>query len=226
MCAWLLNICLGYCVALECAVPAFAASALELTSENIATSALRVAQFTNTTGYCYAAVSKAVRPLDVNLYGAAAYEARDLLLQDQRFLPLPMSSADLLRRGDIIVFDRSPSHPYGHISVYQGNETEASDHVAPIMNPQAYGGATVFRLRNDWSVDDTPVAIAPDFRAMNPYLPVRQEEELPLPIISNNQPSFKDKKTSLSHLGRSYGKRAVTRVANTLLHKCMDLLFD
>ncbi len=138
-----------------------------LTRENIASQALQVAQTTQTTGRCYAAVCKALKSLSVNLHGASAYEAKDLLLQDNRFVPLAVSDVDQLELGDIIVFNRSDSHPDGHISVYQGNYTEASDHVSPVTHTKAYGGATVFRLRENYlaAVPMIPIApqVAPDF---------------------------------------------------------------
>lgn len=125
---------------------------MQLSSENIASSALSVAEKTKTTGYCYAAVCRALRPLGVELSGEAAYQAEDLLKKDPRFMPLCIYSVDELRRGDIIVYTRSSSHKYGHISVYEGNYKEASDHIASITHTQAYGGAMVFRLRNDNSI--------------------------------------------------------------------------
>lgn len=205
--------------------PTLAASGAEaLTSENIASSTLRVAQATHTTGYCYAAVSKALRPLDVNLYGGAAYEAKDLLLQDQRFLPLSIASVDYLRRGDIVVFNRSSSHPYGHISVYQGNDTEASDHIAPIARTQPYGGATVFRLRDDWSVDDLPIAVAPDFGPRSQYLADRYEP----PAVPHTEPRVLPvlKSGNINAAGRNYGKLAAVRVTNLLIRRCVNVLFN
>lgn len=121
-----------------------------LDSEHIAASALSVAEATHTSGRCYAAVCRALRPLGVDLHGAAAYQARDLLLKDKRFVPLLVNSVDELRTGDIIVYTRSHTHPYGHISVYEGNYEEASDHISAVTHTQAYGGATVFRLRNEY----------------------------------------------------------------------------
>ncbi len=128
-----------------------------LSSEDIASSALKVAENTRTTGRCYNAVCRALHPLGVELSGAAAYQAEPLLLKDSRFIPLTIFSVDELRRGDIIVYTRSTTHQFGHISVYEGNYQEASDHVSPITHTQAYGGATVFRLRNDSSVQDPRV---------------------------------------------------------------------
>lgn len=126
-----------------------------LNSNAIATRAMKVAQSTRTTGRCYGAVCRALHPLGVNLSGSAAYQARPLLLNDHRFVPLVISNVNQLRRGDIIVYERSSTHPYGHISVYEGDYVEASDHVSPITHTQNYGKATVFRLASENSWENT-----------------------------------------------------------------------
>ena len=131
--------------------PCAAAETIIINSEAIATSAYQTADKTRTTGRCYAAVSRAMSPLGVSLRGAAAYEAEEQLRRDSRFVPLTIYSVDDLKRGDIIVYNRSQSHPYGHIAVYQGNYKEASDHLAPVTHTKNYGGATVFRLVNEYA---------------------------------------------------------------------------
>lgn len=167
--------------ALLCAagMPAFAleAETQYLDSDSIATRSLAVAESMRTSGYCYAGVSKALSPLGVVLTGAAAYEAREQLLVDSRFTPVSTDESVDLRRGDIIVFNKSISHPYGHICVYQGNGQESSDHVSSLSNPDKYGGFTVFRLRSqgyeiagsdahlEW-IAKMPMS-APDFRSSN-----------------------------------------------------------
>ncbi|GEM_PF-3285714 len=141
--------------------------ATALDGQMIAESALAVAERTRTSGRCYAAVTRALEPLGVRLHGGAAYEARDLLMRDPRFEPVSIQSVDQLRLGDIIVYGRSGSHPYGHISVYEGNYEEASDHVSTVTDPGAYGGATVFRLRNETLAGQSPI----NFMAHNEYTP-------------------------------------------------------
>lgn len=147
----------------------------ELSSDEIAERSFSVAESMKTSGYCYAGVSKALAPLGIILTGNAAYQAREQLLADSRFVPVSTDDNSELLRGDIIVFNKSASHPYGHICVYQGNGEESSDHVSSLSNPNAYGGVTVFRLRSDMrsiaSADDQsswtsrmPVS-APDFRS-------------------------------------------------------------
>ncbi len=156
--------------------PASAISAQEegLSSERIAIRSLTVAESMRTSGYCYAGVSKALSPLGVTLTGSAAYQAREQLLVDPRFLQVSMDDSLDLLRGDIIVFNKSATHPYGHICVYQGNGEESSDHVSRLSDPNVYGGVSVFRLRSsdalvasgayrtDWAYS-MPIT-APDFR--------------------------------------------------------------
>ncbi len=124
------------------------ATAQTLTSETIASRAEQVARETRSTGRCYAAIARALKPLSVNLYGESAHQAKDLLLKDTRFVPLVVTDIDELSRGDIIVYQKSQSRPHGHISVYQGQYTEASDHISAVTHTHEYGGATVFRLRD------------------------------------------------------------------------------
>lgn len=150
----------------------------ELDADNIAARSLIVAETMKSSGYCYSGVSKALSPLGVALTGAAAYQARDQLAADARFMPVPVEESVELRRGDILVFDKSVSHPYGHISVYQGNGQESSDHVSRLTTPGAYGGVSIFRLcsarydiasagdRFNWT---SPMPhLAPDFRGAVP----------------------------------------------------------
>lgn len=160
-------------------VPATAANTQvqDLDAETIARRSLSVAESMRTTGYCYAGVSKALSPLGVSLTGEAAYQARELLLVDSRFMAVAMDDSSDLQRGDIVVFNKSVSRPYGHICVYQGNGEESSDHVSQLTTPGAYGGVTVFRLRSgsnniasngEWSEWNYKVPmIAPDFRNSN-----------------------------------------------------------
>ncbi|MBA3857375.1 MAG: hypothetical protein C0507_10750 [Cyanobacteria bacterium PR.3.49] len=174
-------------VALWCSVVPVVAQPVQsqaLDAENIAAKSLSVAQSMKSTGYCYAGVSKALSPLGVVLTGEAAFQARDLLLADSRFTPISLDDNSELQRGDILVFNKSSSRPYGHICVYQGNDQESSDHVSRLTSPEPYGGLTVFRLQSEnariasashgqeWTFR-MPVA-APDFRQPDPSaVPVR-----------------------------------------------------
>ena len=163
-----------------CVAPAAAVTAQvqELDPESIAVRSLSVAEAMKTSGYCYTGVSKALSPLGVTLTGSAAYQAREQLLADSRFMPVATDDSTNLCRGDIIVFNKSESHPYGHICVYQGNGEESSDHVSHLTSPDAYGGVTVFRFRSDQNeiasqsrsewIYKMPVT-APDFHSANTY---------------------------------------------------------
>lgn len=152
-------------------LPSALSAEISLNSEIIALSAHQMAEKTNTTGWCYAAVSRALGPLGVKLTGAAAYEAEEQLRRDGRFVPLIVFNVDDLRRGDIIVYSKSQSHPYGHIAVYEGAYREASDHLSAVTHTKNYGGAVVFRLANEYQNHEYTAlapAPAPDYRA--PYM--------------------------------------------------------
>jgi hypothetical protein len=192
-----------------------------LNSENIASRALRVAESTHSTGHCYAAVSRALQPLGVDLSGEAAYQAQSLLLADRRFAPLYIHSVRELSRGDIVVYTRSSTHPYGHISVYEGNYTEASDHVAPITHTQAYGGATVFRLRSNLS-HEPAIALAPDYSAQ-PAARVRKDS------LPSKQPTERPQTHStrrhffsgvVGSIKREYSAIALRPLERKFLNKC------
>lgn len=166
-CWSLVQLCWIFCIA-----SAFGSSLPfgELNSKNIARNALEVAETTQSSGYCYAAVTKAVRPLGVQLSGASAYMARDLLLTDDRFIAIEALDPSMLRVGDIIVYNATSRHPHGHIAVYEGFGTEASDHISALTSFAEYGGATIFRLKDeqllanqDASANEV-IQIAPDFR--------------------------------------------------------------
>ncbi len=116
-------------------------------AQKIASKAKLIASKTNTIGWCYAAIKKALSAFGIHLEGAAAYLAKEQLSHDSRFLTTTFAS---LQPGDILVHDKSIGHPYGHIAIYLGDEKEASDHVQHLIDGQAYGGTTVFRIK-PWS---------------------------------------------------------------------------
>jgi cell wall-associated NlpC family hydrolase len=96
-------------------------------------------------GYCFRGVKRALNRVGVTLTGTAAYMARTQLAADNRF---QMVSINQLRRGDILVHDRSAAHPYGHIAVYLGNGQEASDHVQHLVLGGRYGKTVAFRPKD------------------------------------------------------------------------------
>jgi len=100
----------------------------------LAARAERIARARNTVGKCYSAVADAV-DLEVArfLTGMSAWMAADQLARRAEFREVRVVGADLLRlpKGAIVVWRKTGASPHGHISVYLGNEREASDHVAP-----------------------------------------------------------------------------------------------
>lgn len=181
-----------------------------LDAESIALRSMSVAETMKSSGYCYAGVSKALAPLGVSLTGNAAYQARDLLIADSRFVPIATDENTDLQRGDIIVYNKSTGHPYGHICVYQGNNQESSDHVSSLTSPSAYGGVTVFRLRtenNNFAIGERPnwnfqmPTSAPDYRnatSLSPQTALANASPSPgdvrLPMLSPRPPVVNPKR--------------------------------
>ena len=95
----------------------------------IARSADRVASTMGTSGYCYRGVKAALRPFGVNLTGGSAYMAADQLANNPRFREIQVSREQLrsLPPGAVVVWNRGPGRPHGHISISLGGGREASD---------------------------------------------------------------------------------------------------
>lgn len=150
----------------------------ELSRQNIARNALIIAETTNSYGYCYAAVTKALRPFGINLQGRSAYMAGPILSKDNRFEALSANIQVALNVGDIVVYNATNAHPHGHIAVYEGYGTEASDHIAALTPYAEYEGATIFRLKQDLLgdnanslvLDDEHIRVAPDFKSKSTSL--------------------------------------------------------
>ena len=119
-------------------------------SERIANRARQQATSMCSVGYCYRGVKRALNAIGIQLSGTAAWMAKDQLQSDGRFVMVPMQS---LRKGDILVHDRSRAHPYGHIAVYLGDGQEASDHVQKLVLGGRYGRTVVFRARHNALTD-------------------------------------------------------------------------
>ena len=229
-------LCLASVLLLDCTASVLALpNNIRLNSDSIATNALRVAEATHTSGRCYAAVSQALKPLSVDLHGAAAYQASPLLQQDKRFMPITITSVDELRRGDIIVFNKSNSHPYGHISVYEGNYTEASDHVSSVTHTQAYGGAVVFRLRDELMFPQTEASQA------SGYAPNYDHTDPPRYADSQSQhgngnqdltgggmppPATRRRNMHADQSGNGYYKVATTGLKRLILNRCAKLIWQ
>lgn len=115
-------------------------------ARSIARSAAKQARRMRTKGFCYRGVKRAVAPLGIKLTGIAAYKAKKQLIANKKFRIVARKIVkEKLKRGDIVVHNRSTAHPYGHIAVYLGNGLEASDHIRRLVIGRSYGGTVVFR---------------------------------------------------------------------------------
>lgn len=115
-------------------------------ARKIASNAESTARCMTSQGLCYRGVKRAVAPLGIELHGNAAYRAKSQLMKDKRFRVVANRvKPAALKRGDILVHNKSAGKPYGHIAVYLGNGKEASDHIQKLVHGIGYGGTTVFR---------------------------------------------------------------------------------
>jgi hypothetical protein len=80
-------------------------------------------------GYCYKWVAQALRKFGVNVSGASAYMGADQLAKNPKFREVSVQPKDLpkLPAGAVVVWNKGPGHPHGHISIALGNGKEASD---------------------------------------------------------------------------------------------------
>lgn len=91
-------------------------------------------------GYCYRGVKHHLRQVGVNLQGGSAYQAANQLAQQRdKFREVTVSRAQLrqLPPGAVVVWDRSPGKPHGHISLATGDGREASDKIRNQMTNRA-----------------------------------------------------------------------------------------
>lgn len=82
-------------------------------------------------GYCYKWVANALRRHGVNVSGASAYMGADQLAKNPKFTEIKVNPKDLgkLPAGAVVVWNKGPGHPHGHISIALGNGKEASDKI-------------------------------------------------------------------------------------------------
>ena len=82
-------------------------------------------------GYCYKWVGQALRRHGVNVSGASAYMGADQLAKNPKFREVKVNPQDLgkLPAGAVVVWNKGPGHPHGHISIALGNGKEASDKI-------------------------------------------------------------------------------------------------
>ena len=103
------------------------------TASDLAKVAEQTAESEGTVGKCLKGVNDTLE----KVYGfrcsfEGAYQAADALAEKtDKFKEVKVGDSDLssLPAGAIVVWDKSSSHPYGHISVALGDGREASDHV-------------------------------------------------------------------------------------------------
>ena len=96
-------------------------------------------------GYCLRWVSNDLERHGVCVHGCSAYQAADQLAHNNKFQEASGIRNDQLKKlppGAVVVWDRGPGHPHGHISVAGGNGMEASDRV----RPQITNYGTSFRV--------------------------------------------------------------------------------
>lgn len=85
----------------------------------------------NSTGWCARGVRIALEKAGINGIGAAsAYQVADKIAVNQNFNEVSVSRDQLddLPAGTVVVWDKSPGHEHGHISIADGNGNELSDH--------------------------------------------------------------------------------------------------
>ena len=155
-------------------------------SSKIATSAKAVAMRTSTVGWCYRGVKAALACVGVALSGPAAWMAKGQLLDDVRFVMVPLKA---LKKGDILVHGRSTSHPYGHIAVYLGNNEEASDHVQALVLGHGYGDTVVFRAREVAFQPVNPNSASVVAAAATPPTVIAQPKQKSAPAVVLTQAS-------------------------------------
>lgn len=95
----------------------------------LARNSANVCRTMGTSGMCYRGVKNALRPMGVNLHGGSAYMAADQLAGNPKFreIQVPRDQLRNLPPGAVVVWNRGPGHPHGHISVSLGNGMEGSD---------------------------------------------------------------------------------------------------
>lgn len=97
--------------------------------KKLATAAEKAAKRINTPGLCLRGVNDAMESIGIPIKReAAAYMALDDMQKNKRFQEVKVSKDKLgsLPPGAVVVWNKGPGLPYGHISVSLGNGKEAS----------------------------------------------------------------------------------------------------
>lgn len=97
--------------------------------EQLAETAKNVAESMNTEGSCKKGVRIALERHGITLKGLSAYMASSQLAKNSMFTEIKVKRSELqnLNPGTIVVWDKCPGHPDGHISIALGDGQEASD---------------------------------------------------------------------------------------------------
>lgn len=95
-------------------------------------------------GWCFRDAGRALAKVGINTSGASAYMAADQLAKNPKVKEIKVAQSDLpkLPPGAIVVWDKGPGHPHGHISIALGNGKEASD----LLRNQITNYGTSFRV--------------------------------------------------------------------------------
>lgn len=111
----------------------------------------QVAQQMNSTGWCYKGVAKALDKVGVHVSGQSAYMAADQLSRRPDFQNLtpqwirPEQLRSIVKPGDVVVYDKGPGKPHGHIAIVQPGGLETSDHTRQLTTNYPSNRVRVFR---------------------------------------------------------------------------------
>ncbi|MDH4380224.1 MAG: hypothetical protein QE263_10015 [Vampirovibrionales bacterium] len=119
-------------------------SASSVKSGALAHEACRVATQLNSRGKCAKGVRVALNNMGIDLAPVtSAYQMADNLAQRKDMKEVKYNDR---KEGDIVVFDRTPAKPHGHVAIQLADGMQACDFVGNDANPNNYGGVRVFRL--------------------------------------------------------------------------------
>lgn len=105
------------------------------------------ANATGSGGWCLKYTGQALARAGVKVSGASAYMAGDQMARSDKFHEVQGLRANQLPElppGAVVVWDRSPGHPHGHISISLGDGREASDVIRKQATKVGTGSFRVF----------------------------------------------------------------------------------
>ena len=82
-------------------------------------------------GYCYKWVAQSLARHGVSVSGASAYMGADQLAKNDKFREVKVNPSEFkkLPPGAVVVWNKGPGKPHGHISIALGDGREASDKI-------------------------------------------------------------------------------------------------